>query len=135
MPTRGTEFIGTELLKQVAGNYDRRINELCEEINSLNSLTIQERHAAWRASAEHAVRELFSDITQDRATDAQLSGFRIGDPPGPRDHRWSIEAKEGEIERLQRAKDKALAYINSLAADQGVVTLAAADLRRIGYQP
>lgn len=133
MAARGTEFIGSELLVQVAGNYDRRIDELAEEISDLHALTVEERHAAWRASAEARLSEMFRRVNE--ATDAELADFRIGPAPRPDDYKYSIQAKESEIERLQKAKDKALAYISALAATEGVVTLGAADLRRIGYQP
>jgi len=132
MASRGTEFIGTALLEQVAGNYDRRINELSEEINDLNALTVEERHAAWRASAEARVSDLFRRVNE--ATDAELSGFKIGSPPAPDDFKWTIQSKEAEIERLHKAKEKSLAYVKALAAGpDGVVSLGAADLRRIGY--
>jgi hypothetical protein len=135
MATRGTEFIGTELLKQVEANYDYRIAELEEELNQLNTLTFQERHQVWRATAERMVAELYLATLSGTATDSQLSHFSISSPPYEGDNDYKIESRERQIDDLRRAKGKALAYIKSLAAEQGVVTLSAADLRRIGYQP
>lgn len=131
MATRGTEFTQSELLKEVEGNYDRLIDELAEQINERNALTTEERHAAWRHAAERSVVELAKRVSE--ATDAELSRFSISSPPYPGESRYAIDSWEGRIKELQRAKDKALAYIRSLAATDGVVTLGASDLRRIGY--
>ena len=135
MATRGTEFIGTALLDAVRSNYDRRIDELMEELDKLQSVTTLERYTAWRARAEEAVEDLWGAVNAGLATDSELTGFRIKSPPAPDDFKYVMQTKESEIERLQRAKDKALAYVGALAATDGVVTLSAADLRRIGYQP
>ena len=135
MSARGTEFIGTELLEQVKGNYDRRIGQLQAQIDMWQASSIQERHRQWRAESEEAVHQLRNDILNGVATDSQLEGFRIKSAPSPTDFKYSIQHNEAEIERAVRARDKALAFVSSLAADQGVVTLGAADLRRIGYQP
>jgi len=131
----GTEFIGSELLKQVEGNYDRRIGALAEEINEFNALTVEQRHAAWRAAAERAVRNLATRIRSSavNVTDAELEKFKINRPPYPGEFDYAISSRETQIENLEKAKAKALAYVSALAADQGVVTLHAADLRRIGY--
>jgi hypothetical protein len=128
----GTEFTRPALLGAVRGNYDRRIAELAQEINDLHALTVEERHTAWRASAEARLSDLFRRVNE--ATDAELTGFRIEGPPRPDDFRYRIRALDDQIDALQRAKEKALSYVSALAAtDSGIVTLNAADLRRIGY--
>lgn len=136
MAARGTEFIGLELREQVRGNYDQLIAKVLEEIEEMKSADHAARHRAWRSKAEAQVKQLWIDVTNGSVTDSQLSSFSISSPPTPYDYRYTLQSKESEVERLSRARDKAVAYINSLAKDhEGVVTLGAADLRRIGYQP
>lgn len=130
----GTEFIGTQLLAEVEGNYDRRIEELTEKLNAVHALDDDQRHAAWRVSAVGRVRELNARIHRGEATDAELSHFSISSPPYPGDRKYEIEGLERQIDDLERTKQKAMAYVRALAAGpDGVVTVAAADLRRIGY--
>lgn len=132
---RGTEFIGAALVGAVTGNYDRKIAVLQDELDALRRSTVAERYAAWRADAERTVSDLFRRINE--ATDAELSRFSIPSPPYPGEYDYRVTSLEGQIVRLREAKEKALAYVNSLAAEgpERVVTLYAADLRRIGYQP
>lgn len=130
----GTKFNHGQLATEVAGNYDLHIAALTEELDSLLTLSDEQRHTAWRASAERAVIDLAKRIGDEDVTDAELSRFTIGSPPWPGDQDFKEKNLERRLADAEKNKHKALAYIRALQADEsGTVEVFAADLKRIGY--
>lgn len=129
-----TRFKHGDLAREVAGNYDRRIEELTEELNTILATSPGEKHTMWRASAEARICDLAHRVRAGDASDTDLSRFSISSPPYDGDDRYEVRNLEKQIDYLSRAKGKALAYVRALAADEdGVVEVYAADLKRIGY--
>lgn len=127
----GTRFNVHELLKQSEKRYNDQIAELEAQIVNLEQTSIDDRHKKWRDDAEQAVLRLSDRVYQ--ASDAELCSFSIGDPPRPNEYRYTIQDKNRRTQSLSADRDKVLSYIRSLHAEDGVVDLATADLRRIGY--
>lgn len=139
----GTRFIQSTLANEVEGNYNRRIAEVQDELAELSQLTTDGQHAAWRATAESDVAELYERIVEGDVSDVELTKFSIPYPPDPFGDDWKRERLQRQIADLEKARDKALAYIRSLAPvstinDDGTITdhvveVSAVDLKRIGY--
>lgn len=130
----GTDFIGTALLAEVEGNYTRRLAELRAELEAMDTADPAERHKAWRAAAEEKVRKLYRGTLDGTTSDSDLTRFSISSPPYRGDDDWSRRDLTRKITETEHARDKAMAYVRALAADEaGIVTVYAADLKRIGY--
>lgn len=140
----GTRFIQGTLASEVEANYNRLIEGAKEKLATALATSHDEEHETWRRTAEVKVHQLHERVVEGLATDSELSHFSISSPPYPHEERYAIRDAENEIERLTKARDKALAYIRSLApADltppngsgiqSNIVEVSAVDLKRIGY--
>lgn len=140
----GTRFIQSTLATEVALNYGRRIAEAQHELDSYLGRDPDQLHASWRSTAESKVATLYQRIVEGDASDVELTGFSIPSPPSPYDEKWTRRHLEERVAELEKARDKALAYIRSLApvdiapteqpgVHTHVVEVSAVDLKRIGY--
>lgn len=138
----GTRFIQSTLATEVEANYNRRITEVQQELAAYLNRDPDVLHRNWREKAESDVATLYQRIVEGNASDGELTKFSIASPPDLYEDRWKTGRLEDRIADLEKARDKALAYIRSLApvstinvvGDRTVVVeVSAVDLKRIGY--
>jgi hypothetical protein len=128
----GTKFNKEDLIREVKGNYDRRIKEYEDRVTAEKAVTYEERMSKWREEQRARVLDLAGRI--ESVGDLELSRFSIKSPPETHRLYYTEREAESAIRSLVATRDKTTAYVSALAANaDGVVELAAADLRRIGY--
>jgi len=140
----GTRFNQGDLAREVEANYNAQIQKVVDKLFEQLEESHDKAHALWRTEAAERVHLLHRRILSGEATDTELSRFSISSPPDPYGKKYAVTDFERQKERLEAARDKALAYIRSLApVDVGgqvgdpirpnIVEVSAIDLKRIGY--
>ena len=132
----GTRFNKSALIGSITGNYERREIALSDKMDEAEHWSYDDDLAKWRKEQVARVYSLSGRLSnpESAVSDIELQDFRITSPPSKNTGKYTKDEAERELLRLRIEREKVLGYVKALAeVEPGIVELAAADMRRIGY--